>query len=182
MKTLNKTIASAAAVLVAGICSLAWAAPPDHANGVPTEKFPWGPFEDLGIPLVDCGDFWINIDWRGEGFWTTHYNKDGTPKFEFFLGKDTYLFWYNSEKPGIGFMSHGTKINRHWFGAPFDSDRAEVGLSFSLNVPGYGVVFHDVGRIIFERTTGEVLFSAGPHTAEDALWVDSATVCSMFAG
>lgn len=179
---MKKTVTAVTALIIVGAFSLVWATPPDHANGVPTEKFAWGPYEDLGIPMTDCGDFWIHVDWRGEGFWTTHYNKDGSPRFEFFLGKDTYVYWYNSENPSIGFMSHGSKINRHWEGAPFQGNVAEVGLSFGLNVPGYGVVFHDVGRVIYTYDTGEVLFSAGPHTAVDSLWVDNATVCSIFAG
>ena len=181
MKVLRKVWVASATLAVLGMISLAWASPPDHANGVPTQKFPFGPIEVFGQPMSDCGDFQINIDFRIAGFFTTHYNKDGTPRFEFFLGKFTYLYWYNSENPEIGFMSHGNKVNRHWFGAPFDSDRAEVGLSFGLTVPGYGVVFHDVGRVIFEWPSQEVLFSAGPHTTFDELEIDNATVCSIFA-
>lgn len=37
-----------------------------------------------------------------------------------------------------------------------------VGLKFSSTVPGVGVVFHDVGRLVFD-SNGEVIFEAGPH-------------------
>ena len=99
MKFLRFATTLMVATIFTILASNAWSAPPAHAKGVPTEKFQWGPFEEFGFPMVECDGFDILIDWRGEGFWTTHYNKDGSIKFEFFLGKDTYLFWYNSETP-----------------------------------------------------------------------------------
>lgn len=38
----------------------------------------------------------------------------------------------------------------------------QVGLVFSATVPGVGVVFHDVGRVVFDAA-GNVIFEAGPH-------------------
>ena len=38
----------------------------------------------------------------------------------------------------------------------------QVGLVFSATVPGVGVVFHDVGRVVFDAE-GNVDFEAGPH-------------------
>ena len=37
-----------------------------------------------------------------------------------------------------------------------------VGLLYSATVPGEGVVFHDVGRVVFDAA-GNVIFEAGPH-------------------
>ena len=37
-----------------------------------------------------------------------------------------------------------------------------VGLVFSSTVPGVGVVFHDVGRLVFDAA-GNMIFEAGPH-------------------
>lgn len=39
---------------------------------------------------------------------------------------------------------------------------AQVGLVFSSTVPGVGVVFHDVGRVVVDAE-GNVTFEAGPH-------------------
>ena len=41
--------------------------------------------------------------------------------------------------------------------------RGPVGLYYSTTVPGVGLVFHDVGRLVRDLDTGEVLFEAGPH-------------------
>jgi hypothetical protein len=38
----------------------------------------------------------------------------------------------------------------------------QVGLVFKSTVPGVGVVFHDVGRVVFDAE-GNVTFEAGPH-------------------
>jgi hypothetical protein len=41
--------------------------------------------------------------------------------------------------------------------------RGPVGLYFSTTVPGVGVVFHDVGRLVRDLEDGTILFEAGPH-------------------
>jgi len=38
----------------------------------------------------------------------------------------------------------------------------QVGLTFKATIPGEGVVFHDVGRVVFDAA-GNVIFEAGPH-------------------
>jgi hypothetical protein len=38
----------------------------------------------------------------------------------------------------------------------------QVGLVFKSTVPGVGVVFHDVGRVVFDAENN-VIFEAGPH-------------------
>jgi hypothetical protein len=39
---------------------------------------------------------------------------------------------------------------------------AQVGLVFKATVPGVGVIFHDVGRIVVDAA-GNLIFEAGPH-------------------
>jgi hypothetical protein len=50
---------------------------------------------------------------------------------------------------------------------------AIMGVIYRVTVPGVGVVFLDVGRVVFERGTG-IVFQAGPHQLFDgdfeALW------------
>jgi len=43
-----------------------------------------------------------------------------------------------------------------------DGTETVVGLVFSVTVPGVGVVFHDVGRVVFDAE-GTPIFEAGPH-------------------
>ena len=43
-----------------------------------------------------------------------------------------------------------------------EGTEAQVGLVFKATVPGVGVVFHDVGRVVFDAA-GNLMFEAGPH-------------------
>ena len=43
-----------------------------------------------------------------------------------------------------------------------EGTEAQVGLVFKATVPGVGVVFHDVGRVVFDAA-GNLIFEAGPH-------------------
>jgi hypothetical protein len=43
-----------------------------------------------------------------------------------------------------------------------EGTEAQVGLIFKATVPGEGVVFHDVGRVVVDAA-GNVIFEAGPH-------------------
>ena len=43
-----------------------------------------------------------------------------------------------------------------------EGTEAQVGLIFKATVPGEGVVFHDVGRVVFDAADN-VTFEAGPH-------------------
>ncbi len=43
-----------------------------------------------------------------------------------------------------------------------EGTEAQVGLVFKATVPGVGVVFHDVGRVVHDAE-GNLIFEAGPH-------------------
>jgi hypothetical protein len=44
-----------------------------------------------------------------------------------------------------------------------EGTRGPVGLVYSTTVPGVGVVFHDVGRLVRDLEDGSIIFEAGPH-------------------
>jgi hypothetical protein len=39
-----------------------------------------------------------------------------------------------------------------------------TGLNWSINIPGEGHVVLNAGRVVFDETTGDVVFDAGPRT------------------
>ena len=51
---------------------------------------------------------------------------------------------------------------------------AIMGVIYRVTVPGVGVVFLDVGRVVFERGNG-IIFQAGPHQLFDG---DFAALCA----
>jgi hypothetical protein len=88
-------------------------------------------------------------------------------------------FFYNEEGELIRFQAHvdrqGTLTNLETgltlrdpghstvFIDMVEGTQTVVGLNWNINVPGEGVVVLDVGRLVFDLYTGDILFEAGPH-------------------
>ena len=47
--------------------------------------------------------------------------------------------------------------------------RTVVGNLFSIHIPGQGLIVQNMGRVVLDVATGEVLFEAGPHEALSAI-------------
>jgi hypothetical protein len=43
------------------------------------------------------------------------------------------------------------------------SQEIEVGLTIALVAPGWGVILHEAGRLVYDLATDEIVFEAGPH-------------------
>jgi hypothetical protein len=52
--------------------------------------------------------------------------------------------------------------------------RTVVGNLFSIHIPGQGLIVQNMGRVVFDLASGEVLFEAGPHEP-------ISTVCAYLA-
>lgn len=52
--------------------------------------------------------------------------------------------------------------------------RTVLGNLFSIHIPGQGLIVQNMGRVVFDLATGEVLFEAGPHEP-------ISTVCAYLA-
>jgi hypothetical protein len=114
-----------------------------------------GPFTFSSTVLVaDCGAFLVLDHFTGVVRFQLLFDKDGAP-VRFFLdfsGTDTFT----NSVTGKGFTEkfHYRQI--------VDIDTStNVGVAVNLTIPGEGAVLQDVGRIIFDLATGEVLFEAG---------------------
>jgi hypothetical protein len=57
--------------------------------------------------------------------------------------------------------------------------RIELGLRNAYGVPGAGVVLLDAGRVVIDRTTGDVLSQSGQHQFLNG---DGDAFCDYFAG
>ena len=65
--------------------------------------------------------------------------------------------------------SHGAGIDKILIEEDGTVIFVAMGVFDILPIPGQGLVVHDVGRIIFNTTTGELLFSAGQFTVHGPL-------------
>ena len=151
IKSLRAFLVGIIAVLAFGSVSTALAAKPVKVN--------FGPDDFFGFFVADCGDFDVLLDFTAQGHFMLHFDKDGNlvrvhEHFEF--PNDVY---YNSTDFGISFT--GNAVQNTQFDV-VDNQLAISGLQFKLTIPGHGVVFHQVGRIIIDFTIPDVIFQAGP--------------------
>ena len=154
-----------------------WAAgaPPEHANGEPPDKFYMvdfgGPFEMDPHDFIECDGFGTTITVTIGGFWMTHPANAGKDLWEFYHS-DWPVKIANANNPDL-FVEGipGQVMNRHWTGAPFGSDQIETGVQLMVVLPGYGVVYRNVGRIILDTYTDPdnsvIKWTAGQWDATD---------------
>ena len=151
---MNKWILTTAASVVALFASSAVAVPPIN-----------DPFEyyDTGFYIGDCGDFDVLSDSLIAGYWRYRYDKDGNPTFIRLHLQVTESVYYRSDNPSISLSGGPGEVQNDL--VDFRKDRYFfTGIPFKVTVPGYGVIFREVGRVILDLETFEVIFqSGGPH-------------------
>ncbi len=146
----------AAVGLMLGAASAAWAGKPDKFTATNTGN----------VMIADCGTFQVWDDYVQNVRGIDRYDRDGD------IVQSVIHYWgvdrLYSPETGKSFSSRfaqGSTIDWvkgiHW--TEFQAVQAVHGIIYRINVPGAGVVFHDVGRIDYHLTTGEILFQAGPH-------------------
>jgi len=147
-----------------------WAAPPNKV------KFA-GDF--IGDFVGDCGTFYVLNDVAFEGFFIEHFDKNGNLVFisqHFDFGNSIY---YRSDDPTVFLVGIPGEVANERYIVTGNTPRVIIaGLPYQVTVPGHGVVFHQVGRIILDLETGEVLFQAGPN---DFVGQDVAALCAALA-
>jgi hypothetical protein len=142
-------------ILVGVVALMSLAVGPAAAVGAPVVI---GPIHEEGeAPLLDCGDFMVVDQYSIDFTLRLFFDADGNRVrgVEHVSGTDTFT---NAEtgKALPGRFANNVLID-------FESGLgANAGIIFRLNVPGYGVVFHEVGRVISDRTGTIVTFEAGP--------------------
>ncbi|MGB5490719.1 MAG: hypothetical protein WBM76_07840 [Woeseiaceae bacterium] len=147
------------------------------ASAVPPEKITIGPTQIFGMHVADCGEF--NVLWDGtvEGYIKVFFDKEGKWKkyVEFYKGVHHESMYYIDDDPDVMVSGGPVEVEKNtWYP---DGTQVVVGLSSKITIPGHGVIVHNAGRIIYDLTTGEVLFQAGPGD----LYVDTTPFCEFFS-
>jgi hypothetical protein len=127
----------------------AWAAQPEIVR-----------FQAQGVDphLVNCGTFFINGQFAEQGSVTTFVDDAGNPVrlkvqvvFNGQLTNETTGQTLRDAPRYTVFVDVQTGTVTY------------VGLPVHWTIPGVGNIILDAGRIVFDPTTGEVVFEAGPH-------------------
>lgn len=150
-----KRIVSLFAIAAMMCGTTAWAAPPDKEYIVRerlTNEF-----------LTDCGDFEVRMDYWWEGYERSYFNRDGSLNRIFMKYDFPGGIYYNASNPSY-WLAGTAEHSQSWIhfkdGEPVDL--VSVGPDAKITVPGYGVVFINTGRFIWDFSEQTLTFVAGP--------------------
>jgi hypothetical protein len=116
------------------------------------------------FPVVGC-EFPVQAELTGTLKASVHLDQNGDFKMliERVL-RDSQSTYTNLETGASISSSHGSGIDKILVEEDGSVIFVAMGVFDILPVPGQGLVVHDVGRIIVDTATGELLFSAGQFT------------------
>jgi hypothetical protein len=106
--------------------------------------------------LGDCNGFSVIEHVEGTVKVSTHFDKDGNFTME--IVRFGLRHTYTNSETGASLSSPDVGIDKVGSG-----EVNVIGIVSRIVVPGEGLVFAHLGKIVFEAETGEVLFVAGPH-------------------
>ena len=171
-----KRFAVIISILLLGIAPV-WAVRPEMG----TDFIPYDGCPDGGeiFPLHDCGDGLVICEAADiELIYKVFFNKNGDP-----------LSYWERQKLSGGLYELGNPDNfvpynplSLTYSYDFVADQATVtGVWALINIPGYGQILHDIGRIVTEtgNVFGPRLFEAGEHQYLDG---EFDAVCEYMAG
>ena len=149
---------SAAAALVA-VGGLLPAAVPAHATA-PTRVVEQRHFD---FELASCGSFALRLTSDVERELTTYYDENGVRVREVLVRRQEGTF-SNSLTGKSAELSGVWRVTRTYTEGVLDGAAIQTGRTYTVTVPGSGIVFHQSGRGIQE--SGVTVFEAGPHDFE----------------
>ena len=177
MKATNFDNLLRTAVIAAGACI---AAPTALAVPPAQETFT---VDIVGFPIGDCGTFELWNDFVVEGHVIAHFDEEGNVAFINVHHAFSESIYYNAEDPAM-FLVGGVPGEGDNLRIDVTSDpptQAVAGLTFTVILPGHGVIFHEAGRLItdLESESFEITFQAGP---KDFIEQDIAALCAAVVG
>lgn len=136
------------ALTAGSFAAAASAVPPDHFTD--SEDYsgsaPCGSFDNL---------YQGHLDISG----TTRFDQNGNPVQDVVHISGWERNW-RSDRPAVSFTA------KRQFNVTFDyatNTEKDSGIIYTQSAPGQGVLFHDVGNILVNDATGQVIAVHGPH-------------------
>jgi hypothetical protein len=159
---ISKVVAGIApgSALIALAATVLFASPVASASGDRVIREEFGPFEILGQVAADCGDFTVLADTVYRGHATLRFDAAGNLVQISAHERFTEIL-YNSNDPTKSLSSNPQQASNLLVNIA-NSTEWVAGTIFKFTLPGVGVVLHDVGRLVYDTSTGDILFQAGP--------------------
>ena len=109
----------------------------------------------------ECDGFAVIENVEGTIKISTHFDKDG--EFQMEISRYRLRHTFTNSETGESLTSPDVGIDKVTISEDGSVIVAVIGIVAHIVVPGEGPVYVDVGRIVFNGTTGELLFEAGQH-------------------
>lgn len=158
---------------IAALCMLAGSVVFAAGNGR-TEVIKKIPDVVVGAPIGSCGAFDILGDWVGLRQLTLLYDKNGVLVREGFhyrvIGQSRY---YNSTDPSVEVLGGPGEVNPGSYNF-VNGTLVSSGDIWKIKLPGYGVIFHETGRTVFDLATFTIQRDTGQNQFNDQ---DFAALC-----
>lgn len=118
------------------------------------------PVDDT-VVFGECAGFSVIEHVQGTIKVSFHTDKDGNPVME--LARFSLRHTYSNSETGASLSSQDVGIDKITFNQDGSGTVAVIGIVARIVIPGQGLVFAHLGRIVLDLETGEVLFEAGRH-------------------
>lgn len=109
----------------------------------------------------ECDGFAVIEHVEGTVKISTHVDQEGNLVME--LVRFSLRHTYSNSETGESLSTPDAGIDKVTVNDDGSGTVAVIGIVGRIVVPGEGLVFAHLGRIVFDLDTGEVLFEAGPH-------------------
>ncbi len=115
------------------------------------------PVSVVGQDLGSCGDFNVLTDYTVIVRGTVVFDKEGQARKEFLKAKVIgQSIYYNSNDPDLFLIGGPGELEIDHFN--FEKETAFLsGLMWKIKVPGYGWIYMETGRLVWDINTGEIL-------------------------
>ena len=116
---------------------------------------------DVTFVTGECDGFSVIEHVQGRIKVSTHFDKNGNFVME--IARYSLRHTYSNSETGASIFSPDVGIDKTVINPDGSGTVAVIGIVSRIVVPGEGLVFTHLGKIVFDINTGEVVFEAGQH-------------------
>jgi hypothetical protein len=138
----------------AALAVVAAAGPPDHF----TDSVDYS-YLDPGAGQTHCNGFDDLYEGHFDVSGITKFDQNGNPVEDVVHISGWERNW-RSDRPSVSILAKREFNINYYYATDTEKDN---GIIYQQTAPGHGVLFHDVGSIIIDHTTGEPIAVHGPH-------------------
>jgi hypothetical protein len=114
--------------------------------------------------IASCGSFMLRLQSAVEREYVIYYDENGVPVRDVLIRRQEGTF-SNSVTGKSADLSGVWRVTRTYTDGVLDGTAIQTGRTYTITVPGEGVIFQQSGRGI--QKSGVTVFEAGPHDFDE---------------